>query len=48
MTEDPDRQKAQRVMSALYGMKRVDAAALQRAYAGDAVPVGMHATRPRG
>jgi len=32
MTEDPDRRKAQRVMTALYGMTKVDAEALRRAY----------------
>jgi predicted 3-demethylubiquinone-9 3-methyltransferase (glyoxalase superfamily) len=39
MTEDPDPERAQRVMSALYGMKKVDAAVLQRAYSGDPVSV---------
>lgn len=32
MTEDPDRAKAQRVMTALYGMTKVDTEALRRAY----------------
>jgi hypothetical protein len=32
MTEDLDRGKAQRVMTALYGMTKVDAEALRRAY----------------
>jgi predicted 3-demethylubiquinone-9 3-methyltransferase (glyoxalase superfamily) len=48
MTEDPDRERAQRVMSALYGMKKVDAAVLQRAYRGDPVSVGVPSSRPRG
>jgi predicted 3-demethylubiquinone-9 3-methyltransferase (glyoxalase superfamily) len=44
MTEDPDRRKAQRVMTALYGMTRVDAEALRRAYEE---PV-THAASPTG
>jgi hypothetical protein len=48
MTEDPDRERAQRVMSALYGMKKVDAAVLQRAYSGDPVSVGVPSSRPHG
>lgn len=31
---DPDREKAQRVMAAMLGMKKIDAAALQAAYDG--------------
>jgi predicted 3-demethylubiquinone-9 3-methyltransferase (glyoxalase superfamily) len=34
MLEDPDPQKAQRVMEAMLKMKKIDIAALQRAYAG--------------
>ena len=34
MTEDQDRSKAQRVITALFGMQKVDADALRRAYAG--------------
>jgi predicted 3-demethylubiquinone-9 3-methyltransferase (glyoxalase superfamily) len=34
MTEDPDRGKAQRVLTALYAMKKVDAEALRLAYTG--------------
>jgi predicted 3-demethylubiquinone-9 3-methyltransferase (glyoxalase superfamily) len=48
MTEDPDRERAQRVMTALYGMKKVDAAVLQRAYDGESVPVQASSSRPRG
>jgi predicted 3-demethylubiquinone-9 3-methyltransferase (glyoxalase superfamily) len=48
MTEDPDRERAQRVMSALYAMKKVDAAVLQRAYSDDPVSVGVPSSRPRG
>jgi predicted 3-demethylubiquinone-9 3-methyltransferase (glyoxalase superfamily) len=34
MAEDPDRQKAERVMIALYGMKKIDIEGLKRAYEG--------------
>lgn len=34
MAEDPDRQKAERVMIALYGMKKIDIEDLKRAYDG--------------
>ncbi len=34
MVEDLDRQKAQRVMIALYGMKKIDIESLKRVYEG--------------
>ncbi len=34
MAEDPDKQKAERVMIALYGMKKIDIEGLKRAYEG--------------
>jgi predicted 3-demethylubiquinone-9 3-methyltransferase (glyoxalase superfamily) len=35
MLNDPDQEKAQRAMRAMLGMKKIDIAALQRAFAGD-------------
>jgi predicted 3-demethylubiquinone-9 3-methyltransferase (glyoxalase superfamily) len=44
MTEDPDRRKAQRVMTALYSMTKVDAEVLRRAYE-EPVTVWQHTIR---
>ena len=40
MLKDPDRAAAKRVMEAMLKMVKIEVAELERAYAGDAVPVG--------
>ena len=40
LLSDPDRAKSQRVMAAMLEMGKIDVAELERAYSGDAVPVG--------